>query len=95
MTTPKEFARQFVERLQNAPDEARAIRSIAEDLSSLVYSSTKEPVSLEYKLQIVNLMADAFPRPTTPSTNYIGILKEADNKRYLQLVQSLRTLLQG
>jgi hypothetical protein len=95
MTTPQEFARQFIERLKRASDGEKELRAIVKEMDSLVYSATKAPVSREYKLRIVDLMNEALPRPLGTPKTVAGFIKEADNKRYLQLVQSLRSLLEG
>lgn len=91
MATFREVADDYVQRLIDAADAREEVRSIAAEIKNLSYESGKS-LSAEDRIAIVEIMASEFS-PEKRRIGRVGILKEADNKHYLQLVQALRVLL--
>ena len=90
-----ELATQYVHSLAETADKDLAIRKIAREINGLAYADTGKHLSVESKLQLVALFQKKLldPDTRTDSQGRHWILKEADNKRYLELVGALKDLL--
>lgn len=91
MATKEELARGYAERLRTALDENAEFGRIAGEIDGLTYANTGNPISEPDKLRIVDLIQSELSPPTR--SDGFGFLKEAENKHYLLLVQSLRAQL--
>ena len=87
-----EHAQQYADRLNEAQDPKAEATTIANEISSLRYKGSGKPLSDADKEKITQLIGTK--RPTTQQQEgEIGIIKEADNKRYLDVARALRDLL--
>ncbi len=93
MASFREIADGYLQRLVDARDEQAEISAIAADIHALTYQESGRSISAGDKLVIVEIMEGRLSAPKPTPIGRVGILKEADNKRYLVLVSSLRNLL--
>lgn len=99
MSTKAELAQRYVARLREAVGESADVQqaeveAIAKEIKSLTWTETRKPLTDEERLDIVEAMGAEVDRAgSRRSGEVVGILKEADNKRYLALVKALRGLL--
>ena len=85
MTTSKEWARKYAERIRSADDEFREADRIIADLDRLVFRTTRKPVTTKFKDTVIELIRDELIAER-PLTAY----KEADNAKYLALVHYMQ-----
>jgi predicted nucleic acid-binding protein len=91
MASFQDLAEEYAARLRGAFDEQAEINEIATEIGGLIYTSTKNGISKADKLRIVELIEEEFS--ISNQTGRVGILKEADNRKYLDLVKDLKDLL--
>jgi len=91
MATFKEHAIAYAERLRGAEDPAAEAERIAAEIQDLKYAKSRKPLSLEDREKIVNYVTEALADVRRGP----GMIKEADNRRYLEMVQALMTLVRG
>jgi len=90
MASTQDLARDYARRLRTASDQKAEVQAIAAEIDSLTYTDTGGPITFIDKQRIVEGMNEEFSISTKGAT---GILKEADNKKYLDLVKELQKLL--
>ena len=93
MTLPKEWGEKYARRIEASADPQAEVQAVANAINGLVYTSDNSPISAADKKLIVDLIEDELKQG--PREGLVWIQKEAENKRYLQLVQSLRLLVKG
>lgn len=91
-SSPKQLAERYLLRLRDASDPSVEIENIAFEIKKLTYENGNT-ISKETRLSIADLMEWSLPPSKVTSGGSVGILKESDNKKYLDLVKSLKGLL--
>ena len=81
-----EFANEFAIRLINASNKAEESRNIAKELNCIVYTKNNQPVSQEYKQDVVN-------RTLQIIKENFGI-KDSDIQVYRELINFILTLIE-
>lgn len=81
MATYNELAKQYLQQLREAADKKSEVQRIVKDINELIYSLSKDPLSKEDKIKIVELMRE--------SLNEGIITKAADNTEYLNLIAQI------
>lgn len=88
MSTLDELAEEYANRLKSAEDPGAEVQRIARSISGLKYT-TGEELPNAVRQQIVEKIRDRLTRPRTEGGYMI---KEADNKAYLQMLNLLQQL---
>lgn len=89
-----EIANGYALRLRTASDKTAEVEKIAGEINDLVYTSTNEPLSAAAKTRLVEMVqGELFDPQWRDPQGRTWILKESDNKRYLELVKALNNLL--
>jgi hypothetical protein len=89
MASFQELAVEYANRLRSMTDRSE-LRQLATELNSLTYAKDSAQLSTGDKQKIVNLIITELSPPR--SAGHGPVLKEADNKRYLELVKLLKEL---
>lgn len=95
-SSKKQIADLYAKQLRDAPSheaEVEEITKIAGALDDLIYTESQEPISYDDKIEIVGLMELEFAISKRNASPNEFILKESDNKRYLDLVKALKGLI--
>lgn len=79
MTTKREIAKEYAERIKAATYKGHEADRIIKEINELTYSETNKPISSFEKKQIIEIIGQNLPSGTI-------LFKEADNRNYLQLV---------
>ena len=87
MASIEQLAEQYEQRIRESSAPAAEVQRIATEIEDLTYERTGAPISNADKDHLLEAMAGR------RQGNAVGILKEADNKHYLNLVGKLRNLL--
>lgn len=95
MASFDELADEYARDLRDATDRASEVRRVARSINGLTYISSGQPLTNEAKLRIADLIKEKLLESTTTTDDQgrVWILKEADNKKYLELVGALKKLL--
>jgi len=93
--TADELADQYVRDLRSADDKDAEIRRISHSIKSLIYDKDDSPISVEDERRIVDGIRNRLltENKRVRGEGFTWLLKEADNKRYLELVTMLQALL--
>ncbi|MBI4834807.1 MAG: hypothetical protein HY811_08330 [Planctomycetes bacterium] len=86
MPTLQELAQRYLEKLRTANNITIAAEEIIEEMEKLTYSNSNTPISSEDKKLILNSMLTIKDKV---------VIKEADNKNYLQMINYIRQRLEG
>jgi hypothetical protein len=93
MAGKKELAGKYATRLRVASNKAAEVREIAREIDKLTYSESNKSISKADRLEIVAFIEIDLALQSQETDGTYGILKEADNKKYLELVKALKELL--
>ena len=97
MATLEELAEQYAEKLRSTTNHSYEIEQIALEIRGLVYTNNNStPITADIRLQIADLVrTKLLHKKTIADDGRTWIAKEADNKQYLIMVQSLTAMLKG
>lgn len=85
--TKEERAKQYLQWL-NADRSDEGVKRVVTHINKLVYSNNKQPVPLEYKKSIVDMMEMLAPQ-------YDIILEQSDNSTILELISQVKSSLKN
>ncbi len=81
MASFEELAKSYVNQLKSASDKKYAVKNITESVNGLTYSLTEKPISKDDKKKVIKLIISTIQGDT--------LIKEADNKEYLAMVNQI------
>ena len=81
MASFEELAKSYVNELKSAPNKKNAVKSITESVDGLTYSITKKPITKDDKKKIIELIISTVQGDI--------MIKEADNKEYLAMLNQI------
>lgn len=94
MATLEELAKEYADTLRSSEDAAAEVKRIAREIDGLYYPSSGQRLPGHQKLRLVDMIRDQLlAEKTAADSGLVWILKEADNKKYLELVAALKKLL--
>jgi hypothetical protein len=95
MATLAELAESYAARIRVASNKQSAIEGIAREIHSITYAGTDERLDQAAKIRLVSDVSSAISKQIQAArraTGDVEIIKEAENKRYLELAQALMEL---
>ena len=93
MATRRELAEKYAQRLRQASDPKTEAIGVASTILEVTYTDSGEPLSLEDREGLVRQIGTELTEVQPASGG--RMLKEADNRRYLEVVQALMALVRG
>jgi hypothetical protein len=92
MPTLEQVAESYANRLRGATDKDAEVEEIARNINGLV-DEGQRPITATVKELIVQSLQGHLIDTRTDAQGRARLLKEGDNKRYLELVRALKALL--
>ncbi len=95
MASSEELAQEYAKQIHDSVNPASEVHKVAEKINSLVFTRTQAPLSKSEKDEIADLIGTILTgrKSVVDNAGRTWILKEADNKKYLELVGALKDLL--
>lgn len=90
MTTIKELGKEYADKLKKMPTFFN-VNGIASEINKLVYKETGNKIDQNMKVEIIKSIQDAI---INSDDQKYGILKESDNKQYIELINYMYDLIE-